>query len=40
MEYDIYEAFSSTPNDDDQLQLNFHDPDEQPSFDFEMSSST
>lgn len=34
METDIYEAFSSLASNDDQLELNFDDPDEQPTFEF------
>lgn len=34
MEPDIYEAFSSFARNDDQFELNFDDPDEQPMFEF------
>ena len=37
---DIYEAFSSFAYNDDQFELNFDDPDEQPTFEFADSAST
>lgn len=39
MEPDTYEAFNSFARDDDQLELNFDDPDEQPKFEFTESVS-
>ncbi len=39
MEPDIYEAFSSFAQDENQFELNFDDPDEQPS-NFETCSTT
>lgn len=40
MEPDTYKAFSSFAHNDDQLELNFDDPDEQPMFEFAESVST
>ena len=40
MEPDIYEAFSSFARNDDQFELNFDDPDEQPMFEFADSAWT
>ena len=40
METDIYEAFSSFAYNDDQFELNFDDPDEQPTFEFADSART
>ena len=40
MEPDIYEAFNSFARNDDQFELNFDDPDEQPMFEFSESVST
>lgn len=40
MEPDTYEAFNSFGHNDDQLELNFDDPDEQPMFEFAGSVST
>lgn len=40
METDIYEAFSSPASNEDQFELNFDDPDEQPTFEFTESAST
>ena len=37
---DIYEAFSSFAYNDDQFELNFDDPDEQPMFEFAESVPT
>ena len=38
MEPDIYEAFCSFARNDDQFELNFDDPDEQPMFEFAESN--
>ena len=40
MEPDIYEAFSSFAQDENQFELNFDDPDEQPMFEFAESVPT
>lgn len=40
MEPDIYEAFSSFAHNDDQFELNFDDPSEQPTFEFDICSTT
>jgi hypothetical protein len=40
METGIYEAYSSFAYNDDQFELNFDDPDEQPTFEFTDSAST
>lgn len=40
MEPDIYEAFRSIAHDEDQFELNFDDPSEQPTFEFADSAST
>ena len=40
MEPDINEAYSSFARNDDQFELNFDDPDEQPMFEFAESVPT
>ena len=40
MEPDIYEAFNSFARNDDQFELNFDDPSEQPTFEFAESVPT